>query len=580
MLVVVNCKSPHAAEEIAGRGPTNANGIAPHAAEEIAGRVSVNVNCKSHHAAEEIAGRASVTVNCKAPHAAEEITGRVSANANCKPPHADEEIAGRVRAIGNSIFDDDTKAGWFFDESRANVHQQWAADRKAARPQVPDQDFLAKNAATGGVSVSQERQRLVDFENELDQVFTQLPKYALAALTAGGDMHIFDVTPISQFFEGLQERAAEKRWSAVRMHGALLTIRQLFDFMKGRNDQMVVEGQVSGVVVTRFLQNFKVVSQQKARKRKVDAVEERQERENECPNIPVIPAQRESVQHQTMVFSGQRKKNALYWAQMHLLVHLGMADAFLHVGNAGEGVPGGARNPKSAQPFTPFHPEKLEQFSCVVDTPPEMTHIAAGLVFCILCYLPPNPTKQCSRPFFGVLFGLCGRGWFDTWWIRASQQVTGRFVFEDYRVNGNDVVEWLGCPMGYRRLLALMRLVLEEAGACTKWEAQGYTMHSARHTLPLIARLRGESAADRQEIGRWSMSAAQDPTMRPLQSVMKKHNVSAAVLPGRYAQSVPAQAVFNVMERQVAVMRQYKQECGAEGLPRHETWENFQGACQ
>jgi hypothetical protein len=105
-------------------------------------------------------------------------------------------------------------------------------------------------------------------------------------------------------------------------------------------------------------------------------------------------------------------------------------------------------------------------------------------------------------------------------------------------------------------------------------------MHSARHTLPLIASLRGESAANRQEIGRWSMSAAQDPTMRPLQSVMKKHNVASAVLPDRYAQSVPTQAVFNVMERQVAAMRQYKQECGAEGLPRHETWESFQGACQ
>ncbi len=39
-----------------------------------------------------------------------------------------------------------------------------------------------------------------------------------------------------------------------------------------------------------------------------------------------------------------------------------------------------------------------------------------------------------------------------------------------------------------------------------------------------------------------------------------------------------ALAVFNVMERQVAVMRQYKQDRGAEGLPRHETWESFQGA--
>ena len=66
-----------------------------------------------------------------------------------------------------------------------------------------------------------------------------------------------------------------------------------------------------------------------------------------------------------------------------------------------------------------------------------MAHIVAGLVFYILCYLRicqtqdswitvikaskfiqgvvfkdknPNPMKKCSRPFFGVLFGLCGGG--------------------------------------------------------------------------------------------------------------------------------------------------------------------------
>ncbi len=94
-------------------------------------------------------------------------------------------------------------------------------------------------------------------------------------------MYVFDATPISMLFQVLKERSAEKRWSAVRMHGALLALRQMFDFMKGRTDQMDVEGQSSGAVVTRFLQNFKESSQQKARKRKVDAVEERQERENE-----------------------------------------------------------------------------------------------------------------------------------------------------------------------------------------------------------------------------------------------------------------------------------------------------------
>ena len=76
------------------------------------------------------------------------------------------------------------------------------------------------------------------------------------------------------------------------------------------------------------------------------------------------------------------------------------------------------------------------------------------------------------------------------------------------------------------------------------------------------------------------MSAAEDPTMRPLQRVMKRHNITVAVLPDRYAKALPDQSVFNVMESQVATMRQYKQEHRGEGLPRHETWESFQDACQ
>ena len=97
-----------------------------------------------------------------------------------KSPHAAEGIAGRVSAL-------DIKAEWFFHETRSGARQQWAEDRKATRPKLRDPDFLAENAARGGMAVSKERQLLADFENELDQVFVQLPKYAVVALTAGAD---------------------------------------------------------------------------------------------------------------------------------------------------------------------------------------------------------------------------------------------------------------------------------------------------------------------------------------------------------------------------------------------------------
>jgi hypothetical protein len=64
-------------------------------------------------------------------------------------------------------------------------------------------------------------------------------------------------------------RVSEKRWNEVHIHGDLLALRQIFDFKKGHSDQTGDEGKATGSIVTRFLQNFKEVNQQKARKHKV-----------------------------------------------------------------------------------------------------------------------------------------------------------------------------------------------------------------------------------------------------------------------------------------------------------------------
>ena len=90
-------------------------------------------------------------------------------------------------------------------------------------------------------------------------------------------------------------------------------------------------------------------------------------------------------------------------------------------------------------------------------------------------------------------------------------------------------------------------------------QAHGYSMYSARHTLWLITRMYGEFTADRQEIGWCPMSTSQDPALRPLQSIVKRHNITSVVVPDRYTQTVSAHTVFNVMERQVTVMCQHKQ---------------------
>ena len=166
-----------------------------------------------------------------------------------------------------------------------------------------------------------------------------------------------------------------------------------------------------------------------------------------------------------------------------------------------EGSIGGKRNPVSAQPFSPDAIQKLEAYATKMDNPPEKAHVAEGIVFCILCCLRmsqsqdcwlteiiggkflrgfvakdknPNPMRQVSRPFFGILYGLRGRAWFDVWWSRISQTKKGRFVFEDFFRSRQGNLTWLAAPMSYRKLLRLMRQVLVDANVCKKTQSLGF----------------------------------------------------------------------------------------------------------
>ena len=155
MYANVNCKTSHTAEGIAGSMYDNVNCKSPHVAEGIAERMSPNGNFKTPHAAEGIAGSMCANVNCKSPHTAEGIAGSMYVNGSL-PSQAGE-------GVSRILSDENTKAEWFFDASRTGVRHKWAADRKEARTQLRDPDFLAENAGRGGVAVSPERQRLAEW---------------------------------------------------------------------------------------------------------------------------------------------------------------------------------------------------------------------------------------------------------------------------------------------------------------------------------------------------------------------------------------------------------------------------------
>ena len=145
---------------------TNSNHCNPsHAVEGISGRLYMNSTCKPPQGAERITGRVSANVNSKPPHVAERIPGRLSDNTNSDPPHAAERISRRlydrsslssqtVERLSRSLFDDDTKTEWFFDESRSRARQKWVVDRKAAKQQFRDPDFLEKHGDRRGIGLT------------------------------------------------------------------------------------------------------------------------------------------------------------------------------------------------------------------------------------------------------------------------------------------------------------------------------------------------------------------------------------------------------------------------------------------
>jgi hypothetical protein len=246
-------------------------------------------------------------------------------------------------------------------------------------------------------------------------------------------------TALIQALRCIQQGALQNRWSVSSIHNGLLAFRQLFDFLDARN--ILHEGRTSGALVTLFLLETKEKNQAK-RKRAQDDKEAEASTTDEDDVLQAAPILWEGNLKETMSFSGQNKKASLIWAQTHFKMILGMETAHLSVGVDMEVSIGGRRNPISTQPFSPDAIQKLEAYATNQDSPPEKAHVTVGIVSCILCCLRmaqsqdcwlteisggkylrdfvskdknPNPMKQTARPFFGILHGLRGRGWFDVW---------------------------------------------------------------------------------------------------------------------------------------------------------------------
>ena len=80
-------------------------------------------------------------------------------------------------------------------------------------------------------------------------------------------------------------------------------------------------------------------------------------------------------------------------------------------------------------------------------------------------------------------------------------------------------------------LMKSLQEMLRMACGFSVTQSQAYTLHSPRHFLPGVAPARGEPGTCRCEIGRWSHSVAQLPSLRPEVNMIRRHRTQAATLP-------------------------------------------------
>ena len=175
-----------------------------------------------------------------------------------------------------------------------------------------------------------------------------------------------------------------------------------------------------------------------------------------------------------------------------------------------------------------------------------------------------DPARAQSRPFWGSVNGLVtGDKWFRFWLASLSEVQECDFVFQDFRSsNGlaagalftNGKPRWLAAPLEDQRLIKLVREVLCAIGL-TEEQALAFGQHSARHFLPEALKFRREEEPMRNEVGRWSMSVAQQPIMRPTTYANRSHRAQAAAMADLYARCGDTERVVVVLRRTFEALR-------------------------
>ena len=491
----------------------------------------------------------------------------------------------RVRGSGGPAWPGHPKNRPVSPERRASNWETRRSGWKALadevpNPRNPDDLEAAKNRGerTGKVQIDR-----AQVQRWIPRLAAALPTYALAAVL-GMSAERLDRMEFREAAKELFKVAIDRGWHHDRVREGAHALEALFADLDSQ--EIDHRGRPEGFDVTHHLRTFARDQQDRHRARKL--VFSASAAGGHLAAPAGVGATRLGKREQSGFYCGQNRIRGLKWVQKECAVELHL-DPKWHPGWAVGSI---ARPPPvPSPPFTLGVLVALELFCVDPASHPVLAHIAAGMLLCSYgcmrfaqaqyCWVTcvrdndifegyvgrdknADPARAQSRPFWGSVNGLVtGDKWFRFWLASLSEVQECDFVFQDFRSsNGlaagalftNGKPRWLAAPLEDQRLIKLVREVLCAIGL-TEEQALAFGQHSARHFLPEALKFRREEEPMRNEVGRWSMSVAQQPIMRPTTYANRSHRAQAAAMADLYARCGDTERVVVVLRRTFEALR-------------------------
>ena len=485
------------------------------------------------------------------------------------------------------------------DQARKRASIRGAADVAGARRELLLPDGLAALTERGGKASTAEIKEQ-ELDRECDKLATTFELWDLQR-AIGYDDNMFDRAEPDDILKALRRKIRAYNQQPNQVSRTRCTYAAVRAWLARRDLDVQYAEEVPEHLLLLYLDEYRA---HKLTKMADSQAEARDSMDDEHDGVPVATLRTRGKRKQTGASAGEyhrrgmRSLKGVYnlgWASSGLKAHFTSRGRAQHV-------------PEPAQPPSVRMVQQLEEFVDDKRNSMVLRHLAAAYLFCCFAAMRVEQAQNCwiagvrdqeiiegyvaldkhprresmqPRPFWLETGGITGSNeWFEVLWDTLEGVRHQRFIFRAFRgKNAAEATEFLNGPLrSGHGLVEAIQAMLQKACGLTRSESEVYTLHGPRHFLPEVAMARGEPDTCRVELGRWSRSVAQLPSMRPTvrQVMLAKHNRACATMADLYAQHSAAARPIAIIKRQMAALRvcvQRHSHPGANPLPKVGGWD-------